>query len=187
MLSPGPLLALAHNVLEKQTLSYIREATSCSFTAGILFAVSAPRTDVGVTPERGLHSRPQILHGTYMAIIRWLLGSLILMCNWVFTPKSIKRNAQLQAKINEQTEQLTLYQYKACPFCVKVRRAMKRHSLNIETRDAKRSDSAKDELLAGGGQLKVPCLKVSKDSEPAQWIYESGDIIGYLEGRFAAS
>jgi glutaredoxin len=122
-----------------------------------------------------------------MAIIRWLLGSIILLCNWVFTPRGIKRNAQLQAAINEQTDKLTLYQYKACPFCVKVRRAMKRQSLQIKTRDAKRSEIAKDELLAGGGKLKVPCLKVSTKNEPAQWIYESGEIIGYLEGRFAVS
>ena len=122
-----------------------------------------------------------------MAIIRALLGSIILICNWVFTPRGIKRDAELQAAINEQTNKLTLYQYKACPFCVKVRRAMKRQSLQIETRDAKRSETAKDELLTGGGKLKVPCLKVSTKDQPTQWIYESGDIIGYLEGRFAVS
>jgi glutaredoxin len=85
-----------------------------------------------------------------MAIIRWLLGSLILFFNWLFTPRGIKRDPKLQAQIDLQTTGLKLYQYQACPFCVKVRRAMKRQSLTIETRDVKRSDIAREELLAGG-------------------------------------
>jgi glutaredoxin len=119
-----------------------------------------------------------------MSIIRWLLGSLILVLNWVFTPRSIKRDTQAQAAIDEQTGQLTLYQYKACPFCVKVRRAMKRQGLDIEVRDVKRSAAAKSELLAGGGTLKVPCLRIKQGERVSQWIYESQDIIGYLEKQF---
>ncbi len=121
-----------------------------------------------------------------MAIIRWLLGSLILFMNWAFTPRAIRRAADAQAAIDEQTNSLTLYQYKACPFCVKVRRVMKRQSLNIETRDAKRSDSAKEELIAGGGLLKVPCLRI-EDGGDVRWLYESKDIIEYLDSRFSTA
>ena len=119
-----------------------------------------------------------------MAIIRWILGKLILACNWVFTPKSIQREPEQQTWVDEQTTDLTLYQYEACPFCVKVRRAMKRQRLNIETRDVKRSEAARSELLSGGGDLKVPCLRIMEGERGIQWMYESKDIIGYLEGRF---
>jgi glutaredoxin len=122
-----------------------------------------------------------------MRIIRLILGKLILLFNWIFTPKSIQRTSEQQASIDAQTVHLTLYQYEACPFCVKVRRAIKRQGLNIEVRDVKRSESAKSELLAGGGYLKVPCLRIGEAEHEFQWMYESGDIIGYLEGRFAAS
>lgn len=121
-----------------------------------------------------------------MQIIRLILGKLILLFNWIFTPTTIQRDASQQAKIDSQTESLTLYQYEACPFCVKVRRAMKRQGLNIEIRDVKRSESAKAELLAGGGDLKVPCLRISEGNHALQWMYESKDIIGYLEERFVA-
>jgi glutaredoxin len=121
-----------------------------------------------------------------VSIIRLVLGAVILLCNWVFTPRGIRRDPELQAAINQKTARLTLYQYRACPFCVKVRREMKRQSLTIETRDAKRSDSAREELLAGGGDLKVPCLRVEDGLGQVEWIYESKDIIGYLEGRFVA-
>ena len=63
---------------------------------------------------------------------------------------------------------------------------MKRQGLTIETRDVKRSVSAKEELLAGGGDLKVPCLRVDDDQGEVSWVYESGEIIDYLEGRFTA-
>ena len=68
-----------------------------------------------------------------MKLIRIILGKIILLLNWVFTPRGIKREAQLQARIDQQTASLKLYQYAACPFCVKVRRAIKRQSLKIET------------------------------------------------------
>tara|TARA_R110001592_G_scaffold363396_2_gene687612 strand:- start:26124 stop:26525 length:402 start_codon:yes stop_codon:yes gene_type:complete len=122
-----------------------------------------------------------------MAIIRLILGRLILLYNWLFTPKGIKRAPQLQESIDQQTAFLQLYQYEACPFCVKVRRAIKRQSLNIANRDVKRSNTARAELLAGGGNLKVPCLRIQDGERGYQWLYESNDIIGYLETRFMAA
>ena len=119
-----------------------------------------------------------------MVVVRAILGALILLLNWIFTPKSIKREVSEQAAIDAQTAKLALYQYAACPFCVKVRRAMKRSALNIETRDAKRNEQFKEELLAGGGRLKVPCLRIEEDNGDVRWMYESGDIISYLEERF---
>ncbi|WP_250655917.1 glutaredoxin family protein [Alkalimarinus coralli] len=119
-----------------------------------------------------------------MAVVRWILGRLILTLNWLFTPRGIKRSAEDQRAIDNKTANLALYQYEACPFCVKVRRAMKRNSLNIETRDAKRNESYKSELLEQGGQLKVPCLKIQEGGE-TRWMYESSDIISYLEQNIA--
>ena len=119
-----------------------------------------------------------------MAIIRLILGKLILFFDWVFTPRSVTREPAQQALIDGQTASLILYQYQACPFCVKVRRAMKRQGLKIETRDVKRNDAARDELLVGGGDLKVPCLRIDESERGVHWMYESKNNIGYLEGRF---
>jgi glutaredoxin len=121
-----------------------------------------------------------------MAIIRKILGTLILFFNWLFTPRGVKRDADTQASFDKLTDMLALYQYEACPFCVKVRRAMKRQSLHIETRDVKRSISAREQLLAGGGDLKVPCLRIEDAKGAVQWMYESSNIIEYLESTFVA-
>ncbi len=135
----------------------------------------------GTDTLNNIHSRS--IDNT-MHIIHWFLGSLILFINWLTTPKGIKRPAEMQTAINEQCQNLTLYQYKACPFCVKVRRSLKRLSLPVETRDPKRRDDAKNELIAGAGKLKVPCLKIDESTGGIQWLFDSKDIISYLEGRF---
>jgi glutaredoxin len=121
-----------------------------------------------------------------MKIVRIVLGALILFFDWVFTPRGVKRESEAQETINKETEKLSLYQYKACPFCVKVRRSLQRTSLNVVTKDAKRCDTAKDELVNGGGQLKVPCLKIESENGDVNWMYESSEIINYLDQRFAA-
>lgn len=120
-----------------------------------------------------------------MRIIRFILGILILSIDWITSPRGIKRPAEKQAVIDEQCKSLILYQYKACPFCVKVRRTMKRLSLPIELRDPKRSESAKEELVAGAGKLKCPCLKIDDGEGNIQWMFDSKDIISYLETRFS--
>jgi len=62
---------------------------------------------------------------------------------------------------------------------------MKRLSLNIETRDAQHNQEYRDELLQGGGEIKTPCLKIINEHGKVIWMYESADIISYLQERFA--
>lgn len=120
-------------------------------------------------------------------VVRWVLGKIILFLDWLFTPRSLKRSPEIQMQIEQQTQMLKLYQYKACPFCVKVRRTMKRLNLPIETRDAKREPDRRDELAKQGGEVKVPCLRIADENGMVKWMYESSDIIRYLEQRFSAS
>ncbi|NKF52475.1 glutaredoxin [Shewanella sp. WXL01] len=118
-----------------------------------------------------------------MFIIRWILGRIILFFDFVFSPKKRQRPVTEQQRIDQATQSLSLYQYKACPFCVKVRREMRRQSLNITTIDAKQEQN-KNELETQGGKLQVPCLKIVEDGQ-TQWLYESSEIIGYLNQKFA--
>jgi len=106
------------------------------------------------------------------------------LVDFLYRPASVKRSTQEQAELDQQTSSLALYQYAACPFCVKVRWEMKRQSLNVETRDAKRNSQFAEELVAGGGALKVPCLRIEEDNGEVTWMYESSDILAYLDQRF---
>jgi len=115
------------------------------------------------------------------------LGRIILLLNFIFTPRSVKRPGDEQAKIDQRTENMSLYQFEACPFCVKVRRSMKRNALNIELRDAKNDATHRDTLQQQGGRVKVPCLRIEQNDGSVQWMYESKDIIAYLEKEVAAA
>ena len=41
-----------------------------------------------------------------MFIIRWILGRVILLLNFIFSPKAYKRELNLQKSIDEQTASL---------------------------------------------------------------------------------
>lgn len=111
-----------------------------------------------------------------MSFIRWLLGRLILAVNAL----SLVRDPAAQAAIDAATAHMALYQFQACPFCVKVRRHMRRHGLNIELRDIKATPAYEQELISQGGRRKVPCLRIAQPDGGATWLYESNDIIAYL-------
>ncbi|ABE55288.1 glutaredoxin [Shewanella denitrificans OS217] len=118
-----------------------------------------------------------------MFVIRWILGRIILLLNAVFAPKPLTRTAEAQAHVAQKSQALSLYQYPACPFCVKVRRTMRRQNLPIQTVNAKQ-DEHKQVLVNHGGKLQVPCLRIEKDGQ-VQWLYESSTIINYLNDEFA--
>lgn len=109
-------------------------------------------------------------------------GRLMALGSFVSLPKPIQRTQLAQQKVDEACERLKLYQFYACPFCIKVRRNIHRLGLNIETVDAQ-STAQREKLKALGGQDKVPCLRIEQD-EKIIWLYESDTIIFYLEQAF---
>ncbi len=121
-----------------------------------------------------------------MKLVRWVLGQLILAYEKIASPKGVVRDMETQALVDEKTKNFTLYQFRACPFCVKVRFALKRQSLNIEICDAKNDPTHRETLQKNGGHIKVPCLRIKSDSgNKEEWLYESDEIIRYLEQHVA--
>ncbi|MGW9065704.1 glutaredoxin family protein [Achromobacter animicus] len=112
------------------------------------------------------------------------LGQIIVLGDALTRPRPQKRSPQGQAAVNADAAALSLYQFHACPFCVKTRRAMHRLNVPVALKDAKNDPEARAALQAGGGKVKVPCLRI-EDADGTRWMYESNDIIAYLEKRFA--
>jgi len=123
---------------------------------------------------------------TFFKTLRLVLGPVMLLRERLTHPVGLVRLSAVQAQVDQQCDSLVLYQFKTCPFCIKVRQEMRRLSLNIERRDAQHDHKNREELGRQGGQVKVPCLKVTDAGGSSQWLYESGAIIGYLQGRFAS-
>lgn len=121
----------------------------------------------------------------FFRTLRTVLGPVVLLWEKLTTPKGIGRPAQAQQQVDQQCRSLALYQFKTCPFCIKVRREIKRLSLNIELRDAQNNEQNRAALLQGGGKAQTPCLRITDEQGNSQWLYESADIIQYMHTRFS--
>jgi glutaredoxin len=123
----------------------------------------------------------------FFKTVRAVLGPFMLLKERLTQPKGVVREPALQTTVNLQCQNLALYQFSTCPFCIKVRQEMRRLSLPIEQRDAQHNAAHRAELQQGSGATKVPCLKITDAAGQSQWLTDSAAIIGYLRGRFATA
>ncbi|MBU1215537.1 MAG: glutathione S-transferase N-terminal domain-containing protein [Gammaproteobacteria bacterium] len=117
--------------------------------------------------------------------LRLVLMPFMLLWAKLAMPKGLVRNVASQQRVERECAKMSLYHFKTCPFCIKVRHEMGRLSLPVELRDAQHDAVHKEALLQGGGKVQTPCLRITGDDGQVQWMYESGDIIQYLQQRFA--
>lgn len=80
------------------------------------------------------------------------------------------------------SERLELFYFPECPFCRKVLGAIDSLGAggSIELKNIHEDDEARRTLVSVGGKQQVPCLFI--DGAP---LYESGDIVEWLERRFS--
>lgn len=122
----------------------------------------------------------------FIKALRIGLGQLIIFIDFLTRPRKLRRAPEVQAQVEQAAAGLSLYQFHACPFCVKTRRAIHQLNIPVTLRDAKNDEQHRQTLLSEGGAIKVPCLRIDENGQ-STWMYESKAIIAYLQGRFAAS
>lgn len=127
----------------------------------------------------------RILIRMFFRTLRLVLMPFMLLWAKLAMPKGVVRSAEAQQEVERACAKMALYHFKTCPFCIKVRHEMGRLSLPIELRDAQHEAEHREALLQGGGKVQTPCLRIIGDDGQVQWMYESGDIIRYLQQRFA--
>jgi glutaredoxin len=119
-----------------------------------------------------------------LKIFREGVGGLIALISYFTAPCQVKRTDEEQKQVDTLVANMSLYQYFACPFCIKVRRTIRRLNLPIAYRDAQvRGGEHRRVLAQEGGAIKVPCLRIDEGGKTT-WMYESNDIIAYLKQRF---
>jgi len=123
----------------------------------------------------------------FFKTVRAVLGPFMLLKERLTQPRGVVREAAAQTTVNLQCQNLALYQFSTCPFCIKVRQEMRRLSLPIQQRDAQHDAAHRAELQQGSGATKVPCLKITDAAGQSQWLTDSAAIIAYLRGRFAVA
>jgi len=121
----------------------------------------------------------------FFKTLRIVLGPVMLLKEALTRPQGIVRSQAGQEAVDQACKGLALYQYKTCPFCIKVRQEMRRLSLTVAKVDAQPEGPDRTALVQQGGQAKVPCLKITDKAGNSRWLYDSKEIISYLRSQFA--
>lgn len=79
---------------------------------------------------------------------------------------------------------LTLYYKPTCPFCQRVLGEIEDMGLKVNLKDISSDEMIADELIEKGGKKQVPYLI---DDEKSVSMFESGDIIDYLNENYAGA
>lgn len=122
----------------------------------------------------------------FFKTLRIVLGPVMLLKERLARPAPMQRSPETQANVDLQCASLALYQFKTCPFCIKVRQEIHALALPIAQLDAQHDVRNREALMQGSNATKVPCLKITDASGSVTWLNESKAIVSYLRGRFAA-
>lgn len=95
-----------------------------------------------------------------MKLVRIVLGYFVLIVEKLFAPKRPNRSQREQEQVDALSSTMSLYEFRTCPFCMKVRWALRRLGVKIPLKDAQKNLEHRNELLKRGGKIKVPCLRV---------------------------
>jgi glutathione S-transferase len=87
-------------------------------------------------------------------------------------------------KADRQASCLTLYDCQQRPSHNKIQRYLKHLNVDITVKNLNRCHVYQKELLSGGGRAQVPCLRIDS-ATGSRWLYESDDIVRYLDQKFA--
>jgi len=79
---------------------------------------------------------------------------------------------------------LTLYYKPSCPYCQRVLGEAENMGVQFNLKDISADQTLAEELIEKGGKRQVPYLV---DEERSVSMYESGDIVKYLEEHYSGS
>lgn len=88
------------------------------------------------------------------------------------------------ASDSPRQDQLALYHFERCPYCVIVRRVIDELGLDVELRDVLREPAHRAALMQARGRGTVPVLRITGPDGSKRWMPESRDIIMYLRENY---
>ena len=117
-----------------------------------------------------------------MNLTRHLKAKTLSLVDQLVPVKPVERPQEQQSLLNRESRRMHLYYCRSCPSSITVKRNFERAGLHPVEKDVERVDAYRNELVNGGGESRVPCLRVC-GHDGDKWIYSPEAIIGYLEQR----
>ena len=92
--------------------------------------------------------------------------------------------SSMQDKNKSDSDSLSLYYFKTCPYCFRVSRVLKKLGVEVEKRDIHADPRHQADLMAALGRKTVPVLRINSSDGDERWLPESRDIISYLKSTY---
>lgn len=118
-----------------------------------------------------------------MTLTRQLKGKALNFFDRVLPVKPVERSLSEQLQLNRESRRMQLYFCRTCPSSIAVKRYCEKIGLRVVEKDVVRVSAYRNELVCGGGEPKVPCLKID-DDQGGRWLYSPEAIMAYLNQRF---
>jgi len=123
---------------------------------------------------------------SFMAFIRRLKGLCLMWADRWVSVKPVKRSAEEQSSLDRESRRIQLYFCKTCPKSIRIKRYCQFLGLRVVEKDVMRVNSYRKELIHGGGEVRVPCLRIEGNKgKETRWMYDGDQIFDYLNRRFA--
>lgn len=122
-----------------------------------------------------------------MTLSRRMKGVCLMVADRWITVKPVKRSSEEQSSLDRESRRIQLYFCKTCPSSIRIKRRCQFLGLRVVEKDVMRVNSYRKELIHGGGQVRIPCLRIEgQKGKETRWLYDSDKILAYLDKRFAS-
>ncbi|WP_189386336.1 glutaredoxin family protein [Bacterioplanes sanyensis] len=121
-----------------------------------------------------------------MNLTQQLKGIALNLMDRVVPVRPVVRDDREQCRLNRESRRMQLYFCRSCPSSIYVKRHCEKLGLRVVEKDVDRVNSFRNELVRGGGQPRVPCLRIA-DGKRERWLYSPDAIRQYLDSHFASN
>jgi len=127
-----------------------------------------------------------LLIGLLLMSVKFRMQSVCFMfADYWFKVRPLRRSNAEQSSLDRESRRIQLYFCKTCPASIKIKRRCQKLGLRVVEKDVGRVNAYRNELIHGGGEVRVPCLRVEgRQDQDTRWLYSSVKIMKYLERRF---
>jgi len=118
-----------------------------------------------------------------MKLIEWITGNRQKKVTCQHFPL-YENEGKIRSSEEELASRLTLYGHTTCIFCRDVNNVIDQLDINIKVKNTFKYPEYKQDLLIGGGDTSVPCLRITFQFGNDHWLYDSTAIIDFLIKSF---
>ena len=121
--------------------------------------------------------------GSDMSLTRQLKGRALHIVDRLVPVRPQLRTPAEHDLMERESRRMHLYYARHCPSSISIRRHCERIGLRVVEKDVHKVNTYRNELLSGGGEPRVPCLRID-DEQGARWLYSPEAIRDFLNKRF---